>query len=109
MVRDDFIRDRTAYEAKRADDPAARKPDTENYWRDIPGELFLLNGSEIATINVRHVRPVGILKPAEDERLRIAFAALRDQITRNLEEQRLKVQEQNDEIAQRLRSHNKPD
>ena len=43
MVRADFLRDRTAYEDKRASDPTLIKPETEDYWRTIPGEMFLLN------------------------------------------------------------------
>ena len=57
-----------------------KKPNTEDYWREIPGELFLLNGSEIATVNVRHVRPVGILKPKEDPALTDVLIALRKQL-----------------------------
>ena len=84
MIRADFIRDRAAYEDAKAIDPSLAKPDTEDYWRIIPGELFLLNGSEIATVNVRHVRPVAILNPAEDEDLVKAFAELRSQIEKRL-------------------------
>jgi hypothetical protein len=98
MVRADFLRDRQVYEESKVADPTAKKPDTENYWRKIPGELFLLNGPEIATVNVRHVRPVGVLKPAEDERMLKAFAALRDQIARDLRE----LQE-NEEASAKLR------
>ncbi len=84
MVRADFIRDRAAYEDNRPTDPSLMKPDTEDYWRTIPGELFLLNGSEIATVNVRHVRPVAILKPEEDQELLQAFSQLRSQIEKRL-------------------------
>lgn len=66
MVRDDYVRDRSAYEKRKTEDASAVKPNTEDYWRTIPGEMFLLNGSEIATVNVRHVRPVGVLKPEND-------------------------------------------
>ena len=86
MVRADFIRDRSAYEDKKASNPSLVKPDTEDYWRKIPGEMFLLSGSEIATINVRHVRPVGVLNPKKHEELQKAFAALRDQIEKQVGE-----------------------
>jgi hypothetical protein len=86
MVREDFTRDRTEYEHRKSTEPKLRKPNTENYWRRIPGELFLLNGSEISSVNVRHVRPVGILKPNEDEELLKAFAALNQQLELRLSE-----------------------
>ena len=89
MVRADFIRDRTAYEQNKATSPELKKPDTEDYWRKIPGELFLLNGSEIATVNVRHVRPVGVLKPSEDEELLKAFAELRKQLNHQIKKELL--------------------
>jgi hypothetical protein len=87
MMRDDFIRDRSSYEDKKASDPTVTKPKTENYWRKIPGEMFLLNGSEIATINVRHVRPVGVLKPREDQELTKALIMLRDEIEKHVSKQ----------------------
>jgi len=77
MIRDEYTRDRTAYETIKSTDPAALKPDTEAYWRKIPGEMFLVNGSEIATVNVRHVRPVGVLKPREDVELTETLLAIR--------------------------------
>jgi len=77
MIRDEYTRDRTAYEASKSTNPAAIKPDTEAYWRKIPGEIFLINGSEIATVNVRHVRPVGVLKPREDVELNETLLAIR--------------------------------
>jgi hypothetical protein len=89
MVRADFQRDRTAYENKKAADPSLKKPDTEDYWRKIPGELFLLNGSEISTVNIRHVRPVGILKPKENQELINAFIALRDQLAKHVGDKQL--------------------
>jgi hypothetical protein len=84
MVRADFMRDRSAYEDTKTSDPTLAKPDTEDYWRKIPGEMFLLSGSEIATVNVRHVRPVGVLNPKEHEDLQKAFAALRQQIEKHV-------------------------
>ncbi|HWB33310.1 MAG TPA: hypothetical protein VG714_09070 [Acidobacteriaceae bacterium] len=93
MVRADFLKDRAEYEQKKEQQPELKKPDTENYWRDIPGELFLLNGSEIATINVRHVRSVAVLKPSEDERLRAILAAIREQLDRDAKETARKLEE----------------
>jgi hypothetical protein len=92
MMRDDFIRDRTSYEKNKTAHPNIAKPNTEDYWRKIPGELFLLNGSEIASVNVRHVRPVGVLKPAEDEGLSKALAELREQLDRHIEERQRTLQ-----------------
>lgn len=80
MVRADFIRDRTEFENKKNTNPNLQKPNTEDYWRSIPGELFLLNGSEISSVNVRHVRPVGVLNPEKDQDLLKAFAELHAQI-----------------------------
>jgi|GEM_PF-1546180 len=86
MIRADLLRDRSAYEQNRSSDPSLAKPDSEDYWHRIPGELLLVNGAEIATVNVRHVRPVAVLRPDEDKELLKAFAALRDQIERRLGE-----------------------
>jgi hypothetical protein len=85
MVRADFLRDRTTYEVARVNNPALLKPSTEDYWRKIPGELFLLNGSEISSINIRHIRSVAVLKPKENEELTKAFSALRDEIAKQIE------------------------
>jgi hypothetical protein len=82
MLRADFARDRSKYEDQKNDDPSLTKPETDDYWRKIPGEMFLLKGSEIATINVRHIRPVAVLNPKEDQELRKVFAALLEQIKR---------------------------
>jgi hypothetical protein len=78
------MRDRSAYEDKKVSNPTLAKPDTEDYWRKIPGEMFLLSGSEIATVNVRHVRPVGVLNPKEHQDLQKAFATLRQQIEKHV-------------------------
>lgn len=86
IVRAEYLRDRTLYEEQKATTPKLKKPDTEDYWKKIPGELFLLNGSEIASINVRHVRPVRVLKPKEDQELLKAFAALSQQLQKLVEE-----------------------
>ena len=85
MIRDEFRKDRANYEQQKNGDPGIHKPDTEEYWKDIPGELFLLNGAEIATVNVRHVRPLGVLRPNEDAELLKAFAALSEQLKQRLE------------------------
>lgn len=81
MVRADFMRDREHYEAKKEQIPGMKKPDTEDYWKKIPGEMFLLNGSEISTVNIRHVRPVGVISPQKDQDLIRAFGQLREQIS----------------------------
>lgn len=86
MVRAEFTRDRSKYEEQRLSDPTLRKPDSEDYWRKIPGELFLLNGSEISSVNVRHVRPMRLLKPREDQELLKAFAALSKQLQQHLQQ-----------------------
>lgn len=80
MVRDDYIRDKNLYENSKTQDSSVRKPDTEDYWRKIPGEMFLLNGSEIASVNIRHVRPVGVLKPQQDQDLMRVFAQISEQL-----------------------------
>lgn len=77
MMRADFAKDRAEYETKKASDPTVAKPDTESYWRVIPGEMFLLNGSEISTVNVRHVRPVSVLKQDGDEDMMKVFGEIR--------------------------------
>jgi hypothetical protein len=84
MLRDEFVRDRSAYEEKKNDDPTPLKPDTEDYWRKIPGEMFLVNGDEIATINVRHVRPVAIINPKGDQELQKVFAELYEHLGKHL-------------------------
>jgi len=84
LIRSDYLRDRAAYEEQKAANPTLEKPDTEDYWHKIPGEIFLLNGSEIATVNVRHVRPVAALHP--DRALLNAFAALQQQLERRLDD-----------------------
>jgi hypothetical protein len=84
MLRDDFARDRATYEEKKNDDPKPIKPDTEDYWRKIPGEMFLVSGDEIATINVRHVRPVGVLNPKDDQELQKVFAELYEHLGKHL-------------------------
>ena len=89
MVRNDFQRDRNSYEENKAANPDLQKPNTEDYWRDIPGELFLVNGSEISSVNVRHIRSVKVLKPKENEELTKAFSALQAEIVKQIEAARL--------------------
>jgi hypothetical protein len=84
MIRADFLRDRTTYEQNKGTDPSLVKPNTEDYWRKIPGEMFLVNGTEIATVNIRHVRPVAILKPGENQSLIDAFATLRAEMEKRV-------------------------
>jgi len=89
MIRGDFQRDRTSYEENKGVNPALPKPNPEDYWRDIPGELFLVNGSEISSVNVRHIRSVAVLKPKENEELAKAFSALQAEILKQIEIARL--------------------
>jgi len=77
MIRDDFYKSQVECEVINRADPAAAQPDTESYWRSIPGEMFLLNGSEISTVNVRHVRPVTLLKQDGDDDMMKVFAEIR--------------------------------
>ena len=77
MIRDDFYKSQVDCEVINRADPAAAQPDTESYWRSIPGEMFLLNGSEISTVNVRHVRPVTLLKQDGDDDMMKVFAEIR--------------------------------
>ena len=46
--------------------------------------MFLVNGDEIATINVRHVRPVGVLNPKDDQELQKVFAQLYEHLGKHL-------------------------
>lgn len=68
FMRPDYARDRAAYETLE-DKTGSEKPETTSYWRKIPGELFLLVGSDIRSINVRHVNTFASVKPAEDPEL----------------------------------------
>lgn len=63
---------RHEYEDKRKDWPRAR---SEEYWRDIPGNLFVIPGSEIANINLRYVR-AEIVSPGVAEAQRKAIQSL---------------------------------
>jgi hypothetical protein len=84
MIRAEYVRDRSTYEARKEAEPSLVKPSTEDYWHKIPGEMFLLNGSEIATVNVRHVRSMVSLQPEQSQELIRAFAALRQQMEKHL-------------------------
>ena len=65
----DFLRDRTEYE-KLADKSLIKKPASDDYWKKIPGEMFLLSGADIASVNVRHVgKTLAAVNPAEDTEL----------------------------------------
>lgn len=81
MVRDDYRRDRTFYEENKSSSPNLVKPKTDDYWRKIPGEMFLLNGSEIATVNIRHVRPIAVIDPQKDTDLLKAFGELVEELS----------------------------
>lgn len=59
----------------------------------------MLNGSEIATINVRHVRSVAMLKPSEDERLRAVLAAIREQLDRDISENVRELEEHRKKLS----------
>lgn len=72
FLQPDFDRDLLKFEAKgtqRKISPS-QKPDSDLYWRRIPGELFVIVGSDISTVNVRHVSTVSSTKPNEDAELK---------------------------------------
>ncbi len=79
----EFVRARAAYEASN-DKPSAVKPVRDTYWRRIPGELFLITGSEISTVNVRHVSTVSSSKPAEDAELSEILVKLNEKLQARL-------------------------
>jgi len=68
FLRPEFHRDRDAFDAL-PDKSLSKQPDTSTYWRKIPGELFLLVGKEIKSVNVRHVNTLASVKPNEDPEL----------------------------------------
>ncbi|WP_158821065.1 hypothetical protein [Granulicella sp. S156] len=87
----DFVRDCSAYEAQ-DDKSVVAKPISSEYWRPIPGDLFLLVGSEISSVNVRHtLRTLISVNPLEDKNLtkliselsRIVNVALPDALDRS--------------------------
>jgi hypothetical protein len=80
FLRPEFTRDRSAYEAL-LDKEGSVKPESSSYWRKIPGELFLLVGSEIKSLNVRHVNTLASVKPAEDPELNRILQELRNALT----------------------------
>jgi hypothetical protein len=71
----DYVRARTKYEELSTKLPEA-KPNREKFWRKIPGVAFFLVGSDIASINVRHVSSVAEVVPKEDPKLREIFEQL---------------------------------
>jgi hypothetical protein len=71
----DFVRDRTAFEALE-DKSAAKKPSSEKYWRSIPGVMFYIVGSDVTSVNIRHVDQISSVQPGEDLRLRTLLRQL---------------------------------
>jgi hypothetical protein len=65
---EDYVRARTAYE--QLPDKSIGKPLREDYWRKIPGEMFLIAGSDVTSVNVRHVAgTMSAVNPQEDSEL----------------------------------------
>ena len=83
FLHPEFVRARTAYESLDEKVPE-KKPVADTYWRRIPGELFLITGSEISTVNVRHVSTVSSSNPSEDEELIKILANLNDKLQERL-------------------------
>jgi hypothetical protein len=61
----DFLRDRAQFESLE-DKSNAKKPSTEKYWRKVPGVLFFIVGSDITSVNIRHMDQMSSVKPSED-------------------------------------------
>jgi hypothetical protein len=79
----DFLRDRSEYQ-KLEDKSAAKKPAVADYWRQIPGEMFLIVGSDIISVNVRHVGDtVSAVNPKEDDELIRLLKQLTDRLAHN--------------------------
>jgi hypothetical protein len=65
----EFLKDCTEYE-KLADKSLINKPAKADYWKKIPGEMFLLSGADITSVNVRHVgKTLAAVNPTEDTEL----------------------------------------
>jgi hypothetical protein len=68
-LRDDFLRDRSAYTAS-TDKNSITKPRSDKYWRQIPGKEFLIVGADISSVNVRHVyTSLASVEPMQDANL----------------------------------------
>ncbi len=82
----EFTRARTAYESL-PNKKDAKKPLNEEFWRHIPGELFVIVGSEVTSVNVRHVSTVFSAKPNEDAELSKILVSLNDKLQARLKTQ----------------------
>lgn len=77
FLKTDYDKVRSYYEGQTSKDES-EKPRREDYWRKIPGELFIIAGSDVTSVNVRHVKRMQALKPAEDEKLLDAMKKIND-------------------------------
>lgn len=79
-----FLRDEYM-EAKTEANKSGNSPDSKQYWKPIPTNIFVLMGAEVHSINVRYVQDVSALKrrprssnfAAQLEELRLAVEAIK--------------------------------
>jgi hypothetical protein len=100
FLRPEFSKDRTAYE-ELADKSGRKKPDPNTYWRKIPGELFLLVGSDIKSVNVRHVNTMASVNPADDPELKRVLQEVRAALDQ-------KIRDRSDALNAALRDKDAP-
>ena len=83
FLHTDFVRDRTQFEGL-DDKTQATKPSPDKYWRKIPGVVFYIVGSDITSVNIRHVDQISSVEPNKDEQLQ----SLLREVNRIVEQQR---------------------
>ena len=74
FLRPDFTKVRSAWE--NGDRSPDAKPRTSDFWRAIPGKLFLIIGNDISSVNVRH-EPMSAAPKAENDELNRVLDDLR--------------------------------
>lgn len=86
FLRTDFVRDRSAYEGREMKEQEV-KPVSQSYWRKIPGELFLLSGDSIKSVNVRHVdlKKITSVKADDDKELLNVLQQIKEALARETE------------------------
>lgn len=84
----DFVRVRTIWES--GSKTEEQKPNSSDYWRPIPGKLFLIIGADISSVNVRHELVSAAEKSENDE-----FNKVLDDLRRFVAERSKPVEENN--------------
>jgi hypothetical protein len=79
FLYDAFTKDREKFKASETQSEL-KKPKIDNYWRDIPGELFLIAGDDVASVNVRHA--YSITSEGIDPELREILMTVKDALAK---------------------------